>query len=87
MIEVNTHLAQQSEKFRNDLGNTEQLWAQQLLHTKEASQHISNKVCELQNDCFFPFCPSPLLRIFLSSPRPETVEEQEVEEEKEEEED
>lgn len=54
MTEVNTHLAQQSEKLREDLRKAELLRAQQRLHTKEASEHISSKVCKLQNDCCFP---------------------------------
>lgn len=52
MIEVNTHLARKSEKPREDLGKAE--WAWLLLDAKEASQYISNNVCKLQNDCFFP---------------------------------
>lgn len=45
VIDVNTRLAQKSEMLREGQGKAERLQAQLLLHTKEASQHVSNNVC------------------------------------------
>lgn len=41
-------------ELREDLEKAEQVRAQLPLHTKEAGQHISKNVCELQNDSCFP---------------------------------